>query len=377
MGTEDSLVGSMVRFMSALRTEGLVLTPDDAADSVRALGLVDVASAQDVYHALRSLTVVRPDQFDIFDRVFRRFFGNGAPAESPLDPSAALGHEHEWVARHLSGSSDADASDVAEQVGASLVERMGSRDFSSLDDVEVEVAKRLIARMVWQPAETRSRRWKADARGLRPDLRATLRSMVGPRADLVPLEMTGRRNRRRPLVVIADVSGSMEAYAEMVLTFAHAARSRVGRVETFVFSTRLTRVTWQLSRRDLRAALKGTADAVDDWSGGTQIGAALETFNRDWSRRVLRGGPVLMIVSDGWDCGDIALLDREMARLARSVHRVVWLNPLSGRSGYAPETRGIKTVLPYVDDFLPAATVLDLAHVIELLESTVKRTRAA
>ncbi len=147
----------------------------------------------------------------------------------------------------------------------------------------------------------------------------------------------------------------------------------LGRVESFVFSTRLTRITWELSRRNVRHALDGVAEAVDDWSGGTKIGAALASFNRDWSRRVCRGGPVALIVSDGWDCGDPALLDREMARLARSVHRVVWLNPLAGRAGYAPETRGMQAVLPYVDDFLPAANLTDLAGVIELLESSTRR----
>ena len=200
-------------------------------------------------------------------------------------------------------------------------------------------------------------------------MRRTLRNSVGPRADLMELEFRARKPRRRPLVILADVSGSMEKYVEMLLYFAHAAPAKVGRVETFVFSTRLTRITHELRRRDPAAALRLVSNAVHDWSGGTRIGEALQTFNQEWSRRVARGGPIGIIVSDGWDRGDPDLLDREMARFSRSVHRTVWLNPLAGREGYAPETRGLKAALPYVDDFLPAARLADLTDVVRLLES--------
>lgn len=185
----------------------------------------------------------------------------------------------------------------------------------------------------------------------------------------MPLAFTSRTRRRRPVILIADISGSMERYAEMFLVFAHAARHVLGHLETFVFSTRLTRITRELERRDASRALAEVGGTVDDWSGGTRIGDALAVFNREWSRRVCRGGPVVIILSDGWDCGDPELLRREMARLARSVSRVVWLNPLAGRAGYAPETRGMRAVLPHVDDLLPAATVADLRGLVDLLET--------
>jgi len=169
------------------------------------------------------------------------------------------------------------------------------------------------------------------------------------------------------------VSGSMERYSEMLLYFAHAARGRLGRLEAFVFSTHLTRITRQLHRRNAAAAIADVAEAVTDWSGGTQIGQAIRTFNVEWSRRVGRGGPVALIVSDGWDRGEPEVLAAEMARLHRSVHRVVWLNPLAGRPGYAPETRGMRAALPHVDDFLPAANLTDLATLVELLESVPAR----
>jgi uncharacterized protein with von Willebrand factor type A (vWA) domain len=166
----------------------------------------------------------------------------------------------------------------------------------------------------------------------------------------------------------------MEKYSEMLLYFAHAARALVGTVEAFVFSTHLTRISRQLGRADAAAAIDEVSEAVDDWSSGTKIGTAIADFNRFWSRRVTRGGPITVIVSDGWDRGEPELLAQEMARLRRTVHRIIWLNPLSGRSGFSPETRGMRAALPYVDDFLPAANLNDLRAVVELLESVPVNT---
>jgi uncharacterized protein with von Willebrand factor type A (vWA) domain len=199
--------------------------------------------------------------------------------------------------------------------------------------------------------------------------------MVRTEGDLLLPAYTERRTRRRPLIFIADVSGSMERYTEMLLYFAHAARGRLGRMDAFVFSTRLTRITRQLQRRSPSEAIAEVAASVQDWSGGTRIGEALECFNRRWARRVTSGGPIAVIVSDGWDRGAPELLRTEMARLSRSVHRVVWLNPLSYRPGFAPETRGMRAALPYVDDFLPAGRLCDLVSVVELLESVPARRR--
>lgn len=196
---------------------------------------------------------------------------------------------------------------------------------------------------------------------------------MGTEGDLLLPAYTERRIRRRPLLFIADVSGSMERYSEMLLYFAHAARGRLGRLEAFVFSTRLTRITRQLDRRSPSEAIARVADAVHDWSGGTRIGQALAEFNRRWARRVTTGGPIVLIVSDGWDRGDPDLLAEEMARLSRSVHRVVWLNPLASRPGFAPETRGMQAAMPYVDDLLAAGRLSDLASVIDLLESVPAR----
>jgi uncharacterized protein with von Willebrand factor type A (vWA) domain len=178
-----------------------------------------------------------------------------------------------------------------------------------------------------------------------------------------------RRRKERPLIIIADISGSMERYADIFLVFAHAAQRRLREVEIFTFSTRLSRITEDMNRRDTRSALARVADKVTDWSGGTQIGEALGEWNRLWSRRLARGGPVVMILSDGWDCGEPGLLAAEMARLARSVHQVIWLNPLAARDSYEPLTRGMQAVLPHIDQLLPAASVNDFKGVVKVLVS--------
>jgi len=161
-------------------------------------------------------------------------------------------------------------------------------------------------------------------------------------------------------VLLCDVSGSMERYSRMLLHFSHALGRRHARVEVFVFSTALTRITNELRTRGLDAAVTGAANAVPDWSGGTRIGDALKTLHQRWMRRVLHGGPVVLLISDGWDRGDPEILRRQVARLQRSCHRLIWLNPLIGTPDYAPLTRGLQAALPYVDDFLPARTLTNL-----------------
>ena len=193
----------------------------------------------------------------------------------------------------------------------------------------------------------------------------------------MPLAMTAAKPRRRPLLVIADVSGSMERYTEMLLYFIHAARGRLGKVEAFVFSTRLSRITRELRHREAAVALSQVGAAVSDWSGGTLIGEAFADFNKQWGRRVTRGGPVAVVISDGWDRGDPAILRKEFGIFARGVHRVVWLNPLAGRSGFEPQTRGMQAVLPFVDDFMPVGNLADLTAVVRLLESVPKRKEMA
>jgi uncharacterized protein with von Willebrand factor type A (vWA) domain len=362
---------ALVEFTRELRHAGLPVGPTTASDLMTALELVGAGSGDDVYHAFRHLTVAAREQIPVFDAVFTRFFGNrpgGVVMEAPA-------RARTWSI--AAGAGEGDEGDSGEetpaQAGASAVVRLANRDFAELSPDEAEQVRSLIDRMLWTPAEVWSRRRQPARYGDRPDLRRTFRRMVGPEGDLLQVATSQRRSRKRPVVFIADVSGSMERYSEMLLYFAHAARGRLGPLEAFVFSTRLTRITRELSRRDPVEAVREVALVVTDWSGGTLIGEAMHRFNRDWSRRVTRGGPITIIVSDGWDRGDPELLAEEMARLRRSVHRVVWLNPLAGREGFSPETRGMRAALPYVDDLLSGATLTDLASLVGLLESLPRR----
>ena len=372
------MVDMLVKFARLLRERGIDMTTVTSSDMARALGIIDPAQVEDVRAAFRSLVATSPDKIRIFDVCFDEFFGvspivNLDEEEDDNEPPVTF--EERTMRSPLPAESTGEGEEdekVADHRSASAMRRLAHRDFSELTDEELEEARRLIAVMAWTPSTAKRRRWHPGP-GARPDMRATMRKMVGLQADLIPLQMSERRLRQRPLILIADVSGSMEAYAEMMLTFGHAARARLGKVESFVFSTELTRITWELSRKDIRMALSDASGAVTDWSGGTKIGEAIGTFNRDWSRRVCRGGPIVLIVSDGWDCGPPEILDREMSRLARSARQVIWLNPLAGRTGYAPETKGMRTAMPYIDHFIPAASVSDLAGVIKLLESTTRR----
>lgn len=379
----DPLVHNLVHFTRYLRGRGLRVTPDTTVLLIDAAGAVGLGRRDDIYHAFRAVVVTRRHDMTVFDEAFELYFGRRG-VERPDMEQIELRVHHKGARAHLiapvavgADLEDDGTTDVTDQLGASAVERFSRRDFADLSREEYEAVRRLIARLVWNPAEATSRRWVQSPAGRRPDLRRTMRRLVGPTRDLMPLAMSAPKPRRRPLLVLADVSGSMERYTEMLLYFIHAARGSLGRVEAFVFSTRLSRITRELRHRDPAVALARVGTVVHDWSSGTLIGNALEDFNRRWSRRVARGGPIALVISDGWDRGDPDLLRREMGMLARSVHRVVWLNPLAGRAGYEPEVRGMRTVLPFVDDFMPAASLRDLTAVVRLLESVPKRKELA
>ncbi len=350
------------------------MAPTIAADLAATIDAVGLGSGEDTYHAFRAVCVTSVEQIPTFDRVFREIFGSDA---ANAGFTVTTNRTRLWSIDAPPEGAEGDGDEPAEESmrGASLVERLADKDFAELTPAETAKVRSMIDAMVWRPALARSRRRRSDSRGDRPDPRRTLARMIRTEGDLLLPAFTERRTRRRPLIFIADVSGSMERYSEMLLYFAHAARGRLGRLEAFVFSTRLTRITRQLERRSPIQALVLVSEAVQDWSGGTRIGDALGEFNRSWSRRVTTGGPIVVIVSDGWDRGEPEVLAEEMARLSRSVHRVVWLNPLASRPGFVPETRGMRAALPYVDDFLAAGRLSDLATVIELLESVPPRSR--
>ena len=344
--------------------------PGRLLDVIEALGHVNLGERNEVYHACRALLVHRREQLEIFDRAFERFWCSRDDADLPQSPrtewSAALEIEHRFAFREPGNGADldretGDAPDRDTDMPTwSDLGGLAQKDFAAFTPSEIAEGAAALSRLAWSPGERRTRRW-IPGRGPRIDLRRAIADSLRTQGDVVTLRRRMRHVRPRPLVLLCDISRSMERYSRMLLHFAHAVTDRHRRVEVFVFSTRLTRITRQLRARRADDAVAAASRAVPDWSGGTRIGAAIREFHQDWARRVMRGGPVVLLISDGWDCGDPLELASQIARLQRSCHRLVWLSPLLGAADYAPLTRGLQAALPFVDDFLPARTLTNLA----------------
>jgi len=248
---------------------------------------------------------------------------------------------------------------------ASAAERLRTLDFEQMTTAEVAEARRMLARLALPVKPLPTRRLRADAAGRYPDWRRSLRAAVRHGGEIPRIARRNRATRWPDLVVICDISGSMSQYSRMVLHFVHAVANRQGqgwaRVHAFTFGTRLTNITRHLKQRDVDAALRAAGAEAQDWQGGTRIGACLHAFNRDWSRRVLSRGAVVLLITDGLDRDDTAQLGREMERLHLSARRLIWLNPLLRWDGFAPRARGIAAMLPHVDAFRAAHSVASLA----------------
>ena len=379
----DIAARNVVVFVRRLRAEGFAVSPQTTQRIIEAVTLVGLDNMTDARAACMAVVVTRRSQIERFNELFDEFFSGDfvVSLDSVVD---RIVQQTTKSAPTRIGAANTDAphesedSEEAYEVGGgSYGERLMDVDFSELDDAQAAEVAAMLDEMTWSPTSVRSRRWRPAAKGTTPDLRRTMRLVTGPKGDLMPLAFTERKRKQRPLVVLADISGSMERYSEMLLHFIYGAQHRFSGVESFVFATRLTRITRQLRRRNPTEAIAAAAKAVPDWSGGTRIGEAIGTYNRQWSRRVGGGGPIVLIISDGWDTGEPDHLLLEMRRLARAAHRVVWLNPLAGRTGFAPEARGMAAALPHVDDLLAGGTARNLADLIDLLQSASTRGRSA
>ena len=365
----SNFLDNILLFGRVLRRGGIDVHPGRMLDVVDALGHIDIGERDEVYHACRSLVVHRPDQIPLFDRVFAAFWRAQHAAANGVDiPSGQSRAPHEAVEVALVVEDPTEASESrADAVTPEAAVKVWSdragladKDFATFTPQEIADARMALGRLVWNPGVRRTRRW-VGGRGTRIDLRRAIGESLRSGGDVVMLPTRKRRVRPRPLVLLCDVSGSMERYSRMLLQFAHAVTSRHQRVEAFLFSTQLTRITRQLNARRPDDALASVSRSVPDWSGGTRIGSAIKEFHQRWGRRVLNGGPVVLLISDGWDRGDPEVLAAQIARLQRRCYRLVWLNPLIGTTGYSPLTRGLQAALPYVDDFLPSRTLGNLA----------------
>jgi uncharacterized protein with von Willebrand factor type A (vWA) domain len=352
----------MVRFAALLRRQGLPLTLIHVTDAVRALEHLDIGDRQEVYLGLRTVFVGRPEEVPTFDRVFDAFWRAVTEADAvgealtPTLPDEGAGVEKESPRETLALDAwgDAEGDDGDEPLGvpaASEREAMATQDFATFSADQLDAVYRLTVQIARRLARRISRRRRPSARRGRLDLRRTLRANL-TRGDLIDLRFRRRKRRKVRLVLLCDVSGSMDLYSRFLLQFLFALQSVFSRVETFTFSVRLTRVTEYLRGRSYREVLRRLT-AVRDWSGGTRIGESLAEFNRQWPGLVDRR-TIVIILSDGWDTGDPDVLAAELLRIKRRAGRVIWLNPLLGNPSYEPLTRGMAAALPLVDHFAAA-----------------------
>lgn len=381
--SEPDLLPRLAAFARLLHDAGIDAGPGRLASATRALGVVDIGDPVAFRDSLRTCFVSRRSELPIFEAAFDIFW-------SPPDPRTAAGsmpgrtrslplapeRARAWIqALRLNQSAiprrqEQDATPERSS-GYSATELLRQKDFEQLTWDESEQVRRLLQQAPWRIAERRTRRLRPSRHG-QIDLRRTARHSIRSSGELIQLFHRQVRMRRRPLVLLCDVSGSMERYSRLLLIFAHAVARRED-VETFVFSTRLTRITRLLRHRDIDRALEQVGKQVHDFSGGTRIGDAIAVFNRRWARRVLGHGAVVIVISDGWDRGDPARLEQELERLRRMSYRLIWLNPLLGSDGYEPVTRGMAAALPHCDDFLPAHNLEALDELGRLLATLDRR----
>jgi uncharacterized protein len=369
------MTGKLTLLVASMRAGGVRVGVGELLSAHRALGAVDPSDRQSAYFALRATLCARHDDLAVFDAAFAEWF---MPSARPV-PEPPPGFEATRLApprAAVPADTGGPALDTEEDMvpaAWSDVELLRDKDFADYSDEERQRARKVMRRLAGAVPKRPSRRTRRSRRrvvapaGTRLDLRGTMRASLRTAGN--PFERHWREpaERPRPLVLVCDVSGSMEPYARMLLAYMQACVAARRRVEAFAFGTRLTRVTAELRGRDPDAALDRAAGATRDWSGGTRIGEALATLNRAHGRRLGRGA-VVVLLSDGWDRGDPALLEREVARLARCSHRLIWLNPLKAHPDYQQLTRGMQAALPHVDEFMAGNSLGSLEELAEALD---------
>jgi len=383
---DERVARNLLMLPRLLRRAGVHVNAERARVYLLAITEIDLERPDDVRAASRAALVSRQADLAAFEMTFDLFWSllRGGSLSSPVPsnrrPKADAGHIEVPLGDVPSRISSLVQRTV--RVTASPIELLRSTDFSAMTAAERTAAARFLERLQWSPGQRPSRRFRSSRDGSRLDPRATMRKSLASYGEPTVLVRRAQRTKRRPLVILCDVSGSMEAYTRLLLHMSHALARGWGRVETFTFGTRLTRITRQLRERRPDAALAHVSRAVADWSGGTRIGDALHEFNLRWSRRVLGRGAIVLLVTDGWERGDPALLEREAARLQRAAYRLIWLDPLSGTRDYSPDARGARALSGHADDHLAANTLDGLARIAELLGRVgrgrpVRRSEAA
>lgn len=351
---------------------------------------MDLSNQDDVRHVARATLISSPLHAAMLDSALEEIWiqADGKNAPTQIGPPSGLGPEtteklttgHDGRQRGLEfggksrGRDDSSLDSQAEGLAMySSAERLRHKEFSRYSELELEDARRFLRSINWNAMQRRSRRRRPAPHEAEIDMRRLLHQSLRNWGEILEFPRRGHSWRRRRLVLICDISGSMDRYTRILLQFLHSVGSGFGSSEVFVFSTRLTRISHLIRHRDIDTAISSVSGEVQDWSGGTRIGDAIGAFNRHWARRVGARGAVVVIISDGWDRGDVQHLSDEMRRLQRLSHRLIWLNPLLGSPSYQPLTRGLQAALPHVDDFLPAHNLASLQSLARILNGLPAR----
>jgi len=397
-GDGGRLSENVMLFARTLRGAGLPLGPGQMLEGLRAVRTVGIERRVDLYWALHAVFVTRHEQTPLFDQAFHVFWRNPRLLErltrlilpelhTELDHSARQRELSRRLAEALQDEMpehdtgrERDREDEIELEAAltwSDKETLQTKDFEMMSRAESEAAKRALARLRLPVHKVRTRRYRPAPGSGRADLRRSLRAALRSGGADIPLKYKRQRQRTPPLVVICDISGSMAQYARLVLHFMHAVTNDRDRVHSFVFGTRLSNVSRSLRERDVDAALARVGHSVTDWQGGTRIGHCLHVFNRDWSRRVLAQGAVVLLITDGLDRDNAEGLAAEMERLHKSSRRLIWLNPLLRYSGYAPKSQGARAMIRHVDELRSVHNLDSLEQLVQVLSAPAPRGREA
>ncbi|MBO6902004.1 MAG: VWA domain-containing protein [Rhizobiaceae bacterium] len=383
---EGRIADNIVHFARTLRKAGMRVGPASVVEAIDAVLMAGIGTRDDFYWTLHAVLVKRREDRPVFDEAFRLFWRSRELIEKLLamfSPVAPDTREREKqraaesrVANALFAGQESKREDDVPQIDidarftVSGREVLRDKDFAQMTADELAEARRAISELMLPVDRVSTRRFRPDLRGRRIDPRATMRSALRTGGDLIIPRFRSVRTVQPPLVVLADISGSMSQYTRIFLHFMHALSEKRRRVQTFVFGTRLTNLTRQLRHRDPDEALEQASAAVEDWSGGTRIGDTLHEFNRVWSRRVLSQGALVLLITDGLERDDPEGLDAEMERLHKSCRRLVWLNPLLRFDGFEPRARGVQAMLPHVDELRAVHSLDALSDLCASLSDT-------
>ena len=374
----DNIIG----FARALRAAGLPVGPGAVMDAMSALQVIEIGNRADVFTTLEAIFVTRHEHALIFAQAFDLFFRPSEEWKSMLDSVPLPDHAKKKpkpasrrVQEALAQPATHETQEVEQQelrLSVSDKEVLQKKDFAQMSAAEIAEVTRAIARMRLPQAQLQTRRYKPDARGLRLDMRRTLRASLRTGGEIIDIHRLGRIEKPAPIVALLDISGSMSEYTRLFLHFLHAITDARKRVSVFLFGTRLTNVTRALRQRDPDEALANCSSSVEDWAGGTRIATSLHGFNKLWARRVLGQGAIVLLISDGLEREADDRLAFEMDRLHRSCRRLIWLNPLLRYSGFEAKAQGIKMMLPHVDEFRPVHNLSSIEGLISALSQPLQ-----